>query len=298
MKKFSLVFMIAFVACNAGKKMTSAPVPVFDREGHRGGRGLMPENTIAAMYRGIDEGVNTLELDLHISKDKKVVVSHDPFFNELITTTPEGNFLTKEESRKRLLYNMNYDSIRKYDVGLKPHPDFPRQQKVAAYKPLFSELIEACESYSILKKKKMWYNVEIKSKENTDNINHPAIPEFVDLVVKVLRDKGTENRTVIQSFDMRPLQYLHEHYPNMQTSLLLEAKEKGTVNDFVKKLGFIPVIISPNSALVTKQFVDDAHKLGMRVIPWTVNSLEEIKKLKSLGVNGIISDYPDLFNKM
>lgn len=298
MKKFPLLCVFAFAACNAGNKLGSVAIPVFDREGHRGGRGLMPENTIPAMYRGIDEGVNTLELDLHISKDKKVVVSHDPFFNELITTTPEGKFLTKEESRQRLLYNMNYDSIRKYDVGMKPHPDFPRQQKVAAYKPLFSELIDASEKYAAAKNKKMWYNAEIKSKEATDNINHPAIPEFVDLVMKVLKDKGTENRTVIQSFDMRPLQYLHSHYSQMQTSLLLEAKEKGTVNDFVQKLGFVPTIISPNSALVTKQFVDDAHKLGMRVIPWTVNTLEEIKRLKALGVNGIISDYPDLFNKM
>lgn len=298
MRKLSVIGFVMLAACNAGNKISSVPVPAFDREGHRGGRGLMPENTIGAMYRGIDEGVNTLELDLHISKDKQVVVSHDPFFNELITTTPEGKYLTKEESRKRLLYNMNYDSIRRYDVGLKPHPDFPHQKKVAAYKPLFASLIDSSEIYAASKGKTMMYNVEIKSKQNTDNINHPAIPEFTDLVMQVLKQKKTESRTIIQSFDMRPLQYLHANYPYMQTSLLLEAKDQGTVNDFVKKLGFKPTVISPNSALVTKEFVNDAHALGIRVIPWTVNTLEEIKRLKALGVDGIISDYPNLFNQM
>jgi glycerophosphoryl diester phosphodiesterase len=124
----------------------------------------MPENTIVAMYRGIDEGVNTLELDLHISKDRKVVVSHDPYFNELITTTPEGKFLSEEESRDRLLFTMNYDSIKKYDVGLKPYPDFPQQKKIPAYKPLLAVLIDSSEIYAAQKNRKIFYNIEIKSK--------------------------------------------------------------------------------------------------------------------------------------
>lgn len=287
-----------FAACSATRKNNQFNFVSFDKEGHRGARGLMPENTIEAMLRGIDEGVNTLELDLHITKDKKVVVSHDPFFNELITTTPEGKFLSKEESRKRLLYNMNYDSIRKYDVGLKAYPEFPRQKKIPAYKPLFASLIDAAETYASQKNRDINYNVEIKSKESTDNINHPAVPEFAELVVKVLVEKKITARTIIQSFDMRPLQYLHAKYPAIQTSLLLEAKENGTVNDFVQKLGFKPTVISPNFALVTKQFVDDCHKLNIRVIPWTVNTLKEIKNLQALGVDGVISDYPDLFKQL
>lgn len=299
MKGFACISLVVLVlACTGPKRTREWRSIKFDKEGHRGARGLMPENTIPAMYAAIDEGVNTLELDLHISKDKQVVVSHDPYFNELITTTPEGKFLSKEESRKRLLYNMNYDSIRKYDVGLKPHPDFPHQQHIAVYKPLLASLIDSSEFYARAKRRTIGYNVEIKSKEQTDLINHPAIPEFVDLVVTVLQQKKITGRTIIQSFDLRPLQYLHRRYPQLQTSLLLEAKEKGSVNDFVKLLGFTPSVISPNLALVTQEFVDDCHKLNIRIIPWTVNKLEDMKRLKSLGVDGIITDYPNLFNQL
>jgi glycerophosphoryl diester phosphodiesterase len=107
---------------------TVSTFPSFDKEGHRGSRGLMPENTIPAMLKAIDLGVTTLEMDAVISRDKQVVVSHDPYFNADITTTPEGGQLTKAEASSRLLYRMDYDSIKKYDVGLKPHPGFPRQQ--------------------------------------------------------------------------------------------------------------------------------------------------------------------------
>jgi glycerophosphoryl diester phosphodiesterase len=299
MKRFSFTcFAVIAIACSSPKNNNGLNPVEFDKQGHRGSRGLMPENTIAAMYRGIDEDVNTLELDLHISKDKKVVVSHDPYFNELITTTPEGKFLSKEESRDRLLFSMNYDSIKKYDVGLKLHPDFLQQKKLAVYKPLFVALIDSSEIYAKQKSRIIHYNVEIKSKANTDNINHPAVPEFVELVVKDLNEKKITSRTVIQSFDMRPLQYLHAHYPNIKTSLLLEAKDNGAIHDLIQQLGFVPTIISPNFALATKEFIDDCHKLNIRVIPWTVNTLEEMKRLKALGVDGIISDYPNLFRQL
>jgi lysophospholipase L1-like esterase len=128
--------------------------PAFDMQGHRGCRGLMPENTIPAMLHAIDLGVTTLEMDVVISADKKVVVSHDPHFHENITTLPGGGQLTKKEAATRLLYSMRYDSIIKYDVGLKPHPDFPRQQKMAVSKPLLSDLIAACEAYAKQKGRK------------------------------------------------------------------------------------------------------------------------------------------------
>src|SRR5215204_5782303 len=184
---FAFLACILICSCKTQKKAMpnetlSVPFPRFGKEGHRGCRGLMPENTIPAMLKAIDLGVTTLEMDAGISKDKRVLVSHDPYFNADITTTPEGEQLTKQEGSKRLLYSMNYDSIRKYDVGLKPHPGFPRQQKIAAYKPLLSELIKACEVYA---KEKgvppLWYNIETKTKKEGDGVNHPVPGEFVDL---------------------------------------------------------------------------------------------------------------------
>ncbi len=90
----------------------SVELPQFDKQGHRGCRGLMPENTIPAMLKAIDLGVTTLEMDAVISKDKQVVVSHDPYFNADITTTPEGKTLSKAEAEKLLLYALNYDNIK------------------------------------------------------------------------------------------------------------------------------------------------------------------------------------------
>jgi glycerophosphoryl diester phosphodiesterase len=279
------------------KDTSNVPFPRFGKEGHRGSRGLMPENTIPAMCKAIDLGVTTLEMDASISRDKQVVVSHDPYFNPDITTTPEGTFLSKQEGSKRLLYAMDYDSIKKYDVGLKLHPGFPRQQKIAAYKPLLSELIKASEAYA---KEKgvapLWYNIETKTKASSDNKNHPAPEEFVDLLVKVIQDAGIASRTVIQSFDIRTLQVIHRKYPNFKTSLLIEPTDKRDLDEQLKDLGFVPFIYSPNYALVTPELVKDCHDKGMKVIPWTLNSKEELEKVKAAGVDGIISDYPDLFN--
>jgi glycerophosphoryl diester phosphodiesterase len=279
------------------KDESIVPFPGFGKEGHRGSRGLMPENTIPAMYKAIDLGVTTLEMDASISRDKQVIVSHDPYFNPDITTTPEGGYLTKQEGSKRLLYMMDYDSIKKYDVGLKPHPGFPRQQKIAAYKPLLSELIKTSEAYAKDKGvSPLWYNIETKSKASGDGKNHPVPEEFVDLLVKVIQDAGIASRTVIQSFDIRTLHVVHRKYPAFKTSLLIEPMDKRSLDEQLKELGFVPFIYSPNYALVTPERVKECHDKGMKVIPWTLNTKEEMEKARAAGVDGIISDYPDLFN--
>lgn len=264
-----------------------------DFQAHRGGRGLMPENTIAAMKHAIDlRTVHTLEMDVVISKDGKVVVSHDPYFNPAITTTPAGSYLDAKEAPSVRLYNMTYDSIRRYDVGLKIHPDFPRQQKIPAVKPLLSDLIDTVEAYAA--GRKMLYNIEIKSKEKTDGINHPGVDEFVSAVISVLQKKGVLDRVTIQSFDPRPLMLLHQRYPNLKTSFLVD-KDAGNAADQLSKLGFTPAVYSPAFATVTKEMVDLCHSRKIQVVVWTVNSLDEMKKMVAMGVDGIISDYPDLF---
>ncbi|MEO6134929.1 MAG: glycerophosphodiester phosphodiesterase family protein, partial [Ginsengibacter sp.] len=134
----------------------------FDEQAHRGGRGLMPENTIASQKNAIDFGC-TLEMDLQMSKDKKIVVSHDGYFNSDFCLTPEGKTMTKEDGLSRLLFNMDYDSIAKYDVGLKPHPGFPQQKKIPASKPLLNVLIDSVEAYARQKNLMNHYNIEIKS---------------------------------------------------------------------------------------------------------------------------------------
>lgn len=294
-KFFWSILILLFTGCSNAKKMQSE-LPQFDKQGHRGSRGLMPENTIPAMHKAIDFKVTTLEMDVVISKDKKVVVSHDPYFNADITTTPEGKILSKAEASKRLLYAMNYDSIKKYDVGLKPHPSFPRQQKIAVHKPLLSELIHSSEAYAGEKRSvPLWYNIETKSKPSGDGVQHPAPEEFVDLLIAVIRESGISDRTVIQSFDVRTLQVVHKKYPAMKTSLLIENTDKRTLDEQLKELGFVPAVYSPHYSLVTPQLIKSCNEKGMKIIPWTINTKLEMEGIRKLGVDGIITDYPDLF---
>lgn len=267
-------------------------------EAHRGGRGLVPENTIEAMKYAIGlAGVNTLEMDLVISKDKQVVVSHDVYFHQNITTTPEGKYLTADEAKKRLLYQMDYDSICKYDVGLKPPPDFPKQKRFAAIKPLLSKLIDETEADAVWKGKQMDYNMEIKSRKSDDGIAHPDPDEFIELVIKVLKEKNILSRTVIQSFDMRPLQVLHQKYPEVKLSFLTGKNAAGPAQ-MLSRLGFSPAVYSPEYSTVNAEMISYCHERSIKILPWTVNTLPEIKSLISLGVDGIISDYPDLFEKV
>ena len=299
MKNAIVIFWLAVLAsCNTASNTAEQKLlGEFDKQGHRGSRGLMPENTIPAMLRAIDEGVTTLELDVVISKDSQVVVSHDPFFHQNITTTPAGKTLTKKEAVDHLLFTMNYDSIRKYDVGLKPHPDFQQQQKMAVHKPLLKDLVMAAEKYAAEKNNPVHYNIEIKSKAEGDGVAHPAIPAFTELVIKTLQELGTLNKTIIQSFDIRPLQYLHQKYPDVQTSLLILGTDKRTLEEQLNELGFVPAYYSPHYSLVTAELLNQCHQKTIRVVPWTVNSKKEIEQLKNLGVDGIITDYPNLFNE-
>ncbi len=269
-----------------------------DFQGHRGSRGLMPENTIPAMIKAIDLGVHTLEMDVVISADKKVVVSHDVYFHHNITTTPAGKTLSKAEGEKLMLYKMSYDSIKKYDVGMKPHPDFPQQEKMAVYKPLLSDLINASELHSQKRELELNYNIEIKSKPSGDGIKHPQIEEFVDLVISEIRKAGVLDRTIMQSFDLRALQIIKRKYPHVSTSLLIEGTDKRSLDEQLAQLGFIPNAYSPHYSLVNKKLMEACRQKGIKVIPWTVNNIEEMKRLVSLEVDGIISDYPNLFNDL
>lgn len=275
--------------------MKTTTVYTIDYQAHRGGRGLMPENTIPAMLSVMDnDKVTTLEMDLAITKDKQVVVSHDPILNPLITTKPDGTFINANELNQNIIYQMNYDQLQKFDVGLKPHPVFPQQKKLAVSIPTLNDLMDSVELKSAYMGKKMWYNIEIKSVDGKDIIEHPVPEEFVELVVKVIKQKKLMERTSIQSFDVRPLQVLHQKYPTVQTAYLVEGKNTGDVKMKLDLLGFTPTIFSPECKYVTKETVDYCHTHKMKIIPWTVNTKKEIDALIALGVDGLITDYPNL----
>ena len=125
------------------QKTTLAGMDDFDKEGHRGCRGLMPENTIPAMLNALGIGVTTLEMDIVFTKDGKAILSHEPFFNHEITTKPDGTFVEESAEKGFNIYKMNYEEVQRYDVGMKPHPRFPQQEKMKAIKPMLADVFEA-----------------------------------------------------------------------------------------------------------------------------------------------------------
>jgi glycerophosphoryl diester phosphodiesterase len=297
--KFILLFtaLVVAIGCSTPKNTQSSATHI-DFQAHRGGRGLMPENTIAAMLWAMDnKKVQTLEMDLAITKDKQVVVSHDPILNPIITTKPDGSFIDLNKLNENIIYQMDYAKLKIFDVGLKDNPRFLQQKKQAAIIPTLSDLIDSVELKGNRIGRKMNYNIEIKSVDGKDGIEHPDPDEFVKLVVQLIQAKGITERTTIQSFDIRPLQVLHQKYPGIQTVYLVEGKETVNVEKNLALLGYTPNIYSPEFGFVTKQMVDYCHSHQMKIIPWTVNTKSAIDSLIAMGVDGLITDYPNLLNQ-
>ncbi|MEI3791045.1 MULTISPECIES: glycerophosphodiester phosphodiesterase family protein [unclassified Chryseobacterium] len=293
----------------------------FDKQAHRGGKSLYPENTVPAMKNALKMNITTLEMDLAITKDKKVILSHDAFLSPELVTKPDGTYIPKDSGFYYKIYDMPYAKIQTFDVGLKKLDNYPDQKKIKAQKPLFSEVIDACEAYSRkLKRPLPFYNIETKTRPFSDHIFHPEPKEFVDLMMSIILKKGIQDRVIIQSFDPRTLEIIHKEYPKIMTALLVEKVDDkklaqqqahfknipaekfrqypdhlNGVSGDMKFLSFTPTIYSPDHTLVTSELVQECHALGMKVIPWTVNTKERLKELKDMGVDGVISDDPRIF---
>jgi len=267
---------------------------MMDIQGHRGARGNLPENTIEAMLFAIDAGVKTLELDLVISGDSQVVVSHEPWFSHLISITPEGNSIEADSQYQHNIFTMSYERVRQYDVGSKGNPNFPNQKATKAFKPLLRALIEEVEAHLAENQlKPVFYNIEIKSLPQGDERFHPIPDVFCQLVMQELDDLLPTDRYNIQSFDTRVLVWMHEHRPDVVVAYLIESIPEGqTLPSLIEALSFVPDIISPQYNLVDQQLIAQAAAWGSKVIPWTVNNKEAMQSLGDLGVDGIITDYP------
>ncbi len=264
----------------------------FDIQGHRGCRGLMPENSIPAFLKALDLGVDTLELDTVVSSDNKLVVSHDPYFSADISLDKNGKQIPAEKQTEYNLFKMNYDEIKLFDVGSLGNKRFPGQQKMKVAKPLLSEVFRETQNY--IKKNKLksvMYNIETKSTPAGDNIFQPAPAVFAKLLYdEILREK-MQKFVTIQSFDVRTLQEFKKFKVKLPLVLLVENKDGAAKN--IEKLGFQPEIYSPNYLLLEAATVEYCHRLGIKVIPWTINEISDMKSLKKLNIDGIISDYPD-----
>jgi glycerophosphoryl diester phosphodiesterase len=285
-----------------------------DLQGHRGARGLMPENTLPAFARALEIGVTTLELDCGITKDGVVVVSHDSALNPDITRGADGAWL---ESQGPVIRDLTYEELRRYDVGrVKPGSAyakrFPGQQPVdGARIPRLADvfaLVRAANNNTVR------FNIETKiSPEAPERTAAPE--EFARILVAVIRAEGMAHRVTIQSFDWRTLQVVQKEAPEIPTAYLTAQQNfmnniladrpsspwtaglhvrnfGGSIPRMVKAAG--GAVWPPYYGEVTGENVKEAHSLGLKVVVWTVNTEADMRLMIDLGVDGIISDYPDL----
>ena len=290
MRYYFIILTIIFMSCNPEKKESK-----FDLQGHRGCRGLYPENTIPAFLHAIDLGVNTLEMDLAVTGDGQLLVSHEPYMSSEMCLDKQGREIADTAQYQYNIYQMSYEEIQQFDCGTKPHPRFPEQKKMVVNKPLLKDVIASVNEH--LKesgKKHINYNIEIKSQEKSDDLYHPSPADFSDLVYSTIDDLIDLKYVTIQSFDFRVLQYFHEKYPKVTLALLIENELPYEQN--LDSLGFKPEIYSCYFKLLTAQTVHDLQDQEIKVIPWTVNEEEDMLHMIEIGVDGLITDYPDRFN--
>jgi glycerophosphoryl diester phosphodiesterase len=294
--------------------MRLSSADAFDLQGHRGARGLAPENTLDGFATALRIGVTTLELDVGVSKDDVVVVSHDRLLNPDHTRGPDGQFLP---GRGPAIRTLTLADLKQYDVGrLKPGTAyaaaFPLQQPIdGARVPALSELFGLAKRMDA---DKVRFNIETKLTPSS-GAETPDPETFAALVAAVVRAAGMAPRVTVQSFDWRTLTALQRIAPEIERACLtVETAEDDNIQrarpgpspwtaglDIDDFGGSTPKIVaatgchiwSPYYRNVSAELMTDAKNAGIRVIPWTVNEPADMTRLIDLGVDGLISDYPD-----
>lgn len=265
-------------------------------QGHRGCRGLFPENTLPAFQQALYIGVLVLELDVVISADSQVVVSHEPYMNSLYASHPSGNPVLKSEEASLNLYRMSYAEIKTYDVGKRGNRLFLEQRAVAAIKPLLRDVLALGEAFRQKTGKPIYYNIEIKSDPSEYGKSQPAdVADFSKLVHAVIAEAVDYKYVVLQSFDFDVLRHWNMVWPKVSLSALVDNESPSFV---LKELGFTPAIYSSSYKQLDGARIAFSHANNMRVIPWTVNAREDIQIMIDLGVDGLITDYPNRSPKL
>jgi len=264
----------------------------FDAQGHRGARGLYPENTVQGMMIALDYGMTTLEMDAAVSKDKQIILSHEPYFSPHICYEPTGGIIPQSNPPLYRIMDIEFIDIRRFDCGSVPNPDFPLQKKAKDHKPRLQDVVEAArKKLGPEKFKALRFNIETKSKPEWDGLLCPKPDEFVRLLLAETDRLGITDQITLQSFDVRTLQVAHQTRPEVKLVLLVENAK--SLDENLKELGFDPYAYSPDYVLVTQELVDACHNYAIRLIPWTVNQPGDMEQLINMGVDGLITDYPD-----
>jgi glycerophosphoryl diester phosphodiesterase len=257
----------------------------FDLQGHRGARGYAPENTLPGFERALALGVRTLELDVGVTRDAVVVIHHDRRLNPDIARGPDGRWIAAPGP---LIKDLSFDELQRYDVGrIRPGSEyarrFPHQQPVDGTRiPRLADLFSETKTHPVR------FNIETKVTPEAPN-DTVAPAAFARALVDEIGRAGAQARSIIQSFDWRTLKVVEREAPEIATSYLTE----GPNSDPQKVHAAGGRIWSPDFRDLDAAKVAAARRLGLTLIPWTVNEPGDIARVLALGVDGLISDYPD-----
>lgn len=267
--------MRAFLFLGLALLLSGADLPQrVEVHGHRGARALRPENTIPAFEYAIAAGVDALELDMAVTKDNVLVISHNPYLEPPVCTGPEP---------RAVIHQLTLAQVKEWDCGAVPNPKFPRQHPVPGTRmPTLDEVFDLAPQGNFL------FNIETKSFPNRPELT-PSPEEFAKLVLAKIRKHHLESRVVLQSFDFRTLRAMKRLAPGIKLSAL-DARPARSFVEIAKEAG--ADIVSPEFHLVTFQRVQAAHRAGLQVLPWTPDTPAEWNRLIADGVDGIITDDP------
>jgi glycerophosphoryl diester phosphodiesterase len=296
---------LTFFQCSTTRVQPSN-LDTLDLQGHRGARGLKPENTWPAFRAAIDYRMTTLELDTVLTKDGAVIIHHDSDTNPIICQMPDGAPI-----QKRNIYDMTLSELKELDCGAKKNPNFPDQTPVPGTKLItieeFFKLVAEAE-----KQRKgrgtppLNFNIETKfPNDNNSSVSDERVQEHVTKLVKAVENAKVVNRTTIQSFYLPALGVVKLKNDKIKTSALyaptyfqgfmmvigMGSGYRKTILNSATELR--ADVISPYFLYVNENFMQEAKFRKISVIPWTVNEEKEMKRLISLGVDGIITDYPN-----
>ncbi len=270
-----------------GMKRRKTPVIV----GHRGSRGLEPENTLKAFQKALQLGARGLEMDLFITKDGEVVVTHDATISPDLCIRKNSQPNPEQDRQRLRIYDLLLEEIKPYDCGSEPNPDFPEQENSEAHIPLLSEVVRQASNFGGAGEEPVQLFIEFKSDIATDGINHPAPQFFVRHTLEVLEKQNALDHTILLSFDKRCLQEARRQQPEIQIGMSFE--HPAELEEELDQLGFLPNVLCPLHRELNNELLGFAQKNGLAVVPWTVNEEEDIRRMINLGVDGLITDYPN-----
>lgn len=293
-RPFARIFWgLSFLLASLGPAPLSAQTgDSFEYIAHRGVRGIFPENSIPGFQLALSKGADMLEMDVLVTRDNQVLLSHDPVISEELCSH-SGNAETSEE--ERIIYGMTYEEIQAYTCGENGHPKFPEQEKAQVAIPLLGAVIDSCMAYAQANGLPTpAFDVELKFSQKMEGLYYPEKAAYVSLVLDVLNKRDVLDRCVLTSFDEGILQTIHQQSPQTKVGLIM-ANLKG-VKGNLKRLGFVPDYLVAYHKLISRRMVREAREKGIEVVAWTVNSRKQIDQLRKKGVTSIISDYPGLVN--